>query len=155
MNKEKLIKLAIIIFCLLLLLIVMIKNKNTTYEDSLNNSVNKNISNKTVETLSDGTKINVSSKLLEEKVFSAYKVSNIQITEKDGIFCFLADIENVSKIKQELTMIEITFYDQAGNVIRTLNGIVTDIAPGEITQLNSTTTENILNVENVSFKVID
>lgn len=144
-----------IIWVLVLIIVVIIairlinkKNKNNNENTSANNSVTE----KFVQVLNDGTKLNKSNKLSETKNVGDYKISNIQLTMKNNQSVLLADIKNTSKQETGTTLIDIILYDENKNEIATIPGIISPIKPGETTQLNSSITVDYANA--YDFEVI-
>lgn len=104
------------------------------------------------QVLEDGTKLNISDKLKEEKTIDGLKIGNIQLTEKDGQLVLLADVTNQTTKNSDAFLVDITLYDKTGNELTTVTGIVTSIKAGESTQLNAGITEKYVNA--YDFKVV-
>lgn len=93
------------------------------------------------QTLEDGTKLNNSTELNKEREYKGLKISNIQLTEKNGMTVLLANVENVSgKDINDFTDIDITFYDKDKNKIETIEGLIIPLKAGRKTQLNASVT---------------
>lgn len=93
------------------------------------------------QTLEDGTKLNNSTELNKEREYKGLKISNIQLTEKNGMTVLLANVENVSgKDINDFTDIDITFYDKDKNKIETIEGLIIPLKAGGKTQLNASVT---------------
>ena len=105
-----------------------------------------------VQVLDDGTKLNTSSKLQEEKTINGLKIGNIQLTEKNGQLVLLADVTNPTEKDSEIFLIDIILYDKTGKEIATVPGIVSPIKAGGKTQLNAGITEKYANA--YDFKVV-
>ena len=105
-----------------------------------------------VQVLDDGTKLNISSKLQEEKTINGLKIGNIQLTEKNGQLVLLADVTNPTEKDSEIFLIDIILYDKTGKEIATVPGIVSPIKAGGKTQLNAGITEKYANA--YDFKVV-
>lgn len=98
------------------------------------------------QTLEDGTKLNNSTELNKEREYKGLKISNIQLTEKNGMSLLLADVENTSgKDIGDFTDIDITFYDSNKNKIGTTEGLIIPLKAGAKTQLNASVTFNYSN----------
>jgi hypothetical protein len=85
--------------------------------------------------------INTSSKLAETKEFEGYQFSNPQLTCENNDSLLLATVKNVTNTKKELCSIDICFYDNNGDIIEIMGGILADLEPGATTQLNASITE--------------
>ena len=105
-----------------------------------------------VQVLDDGTKLNISSKLQEEKTINGLKIGNIQLTEKNGQLVLLADVTNPTEKDSEIFLIDIILYDKTGKEIATVPGIVSPIKAGGKTQLNAGITEKYAHA--YDFKVV-
>lgn len=66
------------------------------------------------KTESDGTVVNTSEKLKEDKVESGFEISNISYSEKDGHTELAADVTNMTGSNQGNFMAEIVLLDKEG-----------------------------------------
>lgn len=105
-----------------------------------------------VQVLEDGTKLNTSDKLKEEKTVDGLKIGNIQLTEKNGQLVLLADVTNPTTKISDTFLVDITLYDKTGKELTTVTGLIIPIKPGESTQLNAGITEKYANA--YDFKVV-
>ena len=105
-----------------------------------------------VQVLEDGTKLNTSDKLKEEKTVDGLKIGNIQLTEKNGQLVLLADVTNPTTKTSDAFLVDITLYDKTGKELTTVTGVIIPIKPGESTQLNAGITEKYANA--YDFKVV-
>ena len=105
-----------------------------------------------VQVLEDGTKLNTSDKLKEEKTVDGLKIGNIQLTEKNGQLVLLADVTNQTTKTSDTFLVDITLYDKTGKELTTVTGLIIPIKPGESTQLNAGITEKYANA--YDFKVV-
>ena len=104
-----------------------------------------------VQVLEDGTKLNVSNKLKEEKTIKGLKIGNIQLTEQNGQSVLLADVRNEGTQDVEMFLINIILVDKEGKEIATIPGIVSPVKAGATVQLNAGITEDYANA--YDFKV--
>ena len=98
-----------------------------------------------VQELEDGSKLNISEKLHEEKELGELRITNIQLREIGGITTLLADVENKSGEISESKMVEVEVIDKEGNIIITLKGVIDEMEEGETSQLNVSVTSDIAN----------
>lgn len=94
------------------------KNKNTntanqTISDTNQSQVDASRGEFT-KTESDGTVVNTSDKLKEDKVESGFEISNINFSEKDGHTSLEADVTNMTGTAQGNFMAEIVLLDKEG-----------------------------------------
>lgn len=136
-KKQNVIAFMMIIVLILAIVIIFIYNKD-----------NKNTENKNeesyVEETTDGIKVNKSSKLNEAKLVNGLLISNIQLTEKDGMTTLLADVTNKNEEKTEFKKLKIILLDENGDEISNMIAFVGEIKAGETTQLNASTTSNYI-----------
>ena len=142
-NKKKI---AILIVILVIIIGVILiwknipkseKNKNESNKIEYENKqeVNEN-TEKYVKELDDGTKLNISNKLNETKRLDGLEISNIQLTYKNEMCIVLADVLNTTNQDIGLTPINLKLYDEQGNVLESLDGLISEVKAGESTQLN-------------------
>ena len=122
----------------------LVRNKNIpSSEDVVDTS---KVKEEYVEMLNDGTKLNTSSKLSKEKKLGDLKITNIQLTNKNGISVLLADVENTGSIATEEKLVSISMVDNEGKEIKKLTGLIVALEPGAKTQLNVQVTSDYSNV---------
>ena len=98
------------------------KNATNTNSSSTNNNTTGNSEISQVDasrgeftkTESDGTVVNTSEKLKENKVESGFEISNINYSEKDGHTTLEADVTNMTGTAQGNFMAEIVLLDKEG-----------------------------------------
>ena len=98
-----------------------------------------------VQVLDDGTKLNTSSKLNENKKLGNLSIGNIQFTYRNGVSVVLANVTNTGSIKTDLTLVELTLINKDGSTIETLEGLIGELAPGASTQLNMGASKDMAN----------
>lgn len=118
--------------------------KINTNEYENNQEVN-DVIEKYVKELDDGTKLNISNKLNETKRLEGLEISNIQFTYKNGMSIVLADVENTTNQDISLTPINLKLYDEQGNVLESLDGLISEVKAGERTQLNIGVSNDLAN----------
>lgn len=94
------------------------------------------VEEKYVDTLDDGTKLNKSNKLKETKKLGELEITGIQLTYANGIAVILGNVTNTGNKDIDLTPIELTLYDDQGNELEKLDGIISPVKAGETVQLN-------------------
>ena len=105
-----------------------------------------------VQVQEDGTKVNISNKLKEEKELDGLKIGNIQLTEKDGQLTLLANVTNTTSQDVDAFFIDIILYDKDGNEIDTILGLVSPVKAGQTVELKAGITEDYANA--YDFKVV-
>ena len=136
----------IVVFIIVLIAIIIKVNKKDAQPTSTEDE-------SYVQEMNDGMSINKSTKLNEAKLVNGLLISNIQLTEKDGMTTLLADVTNKTDQNTELKKLKIVLLDESGNEIATMSAFVNAINAGETTQLNASTTSNYIRA--YDFKVVE
>lgn len=100
---------------------------------------------KYVEVLTDGTKLNTSNKLNQTKKLDGMEISQMQLTYKNGSSIILATVTNTTNQNIPLTPIILTLYNDKNEVIETVNGLISPMKPRESVQLNMGTSVDYAN----------
>ncbi len=129
------------------LIIGLAKSKNVKKEEQKENITNvEHIQNEEyVEVLDDGTKVNTSNKLKEDKEFNGLKISNISIEEKGNETVLEADITNISSKSQGDYGIYLVIKDDEGKEIKKIAGYINHIEQNEKTKLKIKTSYDFAN----------
>lgn len=141
MKKNESILIIGLVAIVIILGIFLFSRNSKVEENNLDNNVNNVVNkeeNSMSQTLSDGTKVNVSPKLKETKKIDKLEISEIQLTHKEGKTIFLAKVTNKGSEKTEKTLIDIELYDKMGNKMVTIPGVIKELEPEENIQLNTT-----------------
>ena len=149
MKKEE-VKMIIILLLITVLVIGGLRLwKNSKNEDEGNkNKVvtqNEHAQEEFVQKLEDGSKLNISDKLLSTKQLDGLEITNIQLKETGGITTLLANVENKTGQAVQEKMVKVEILDKSGNVITTLRGIIDSMSVGESVQLNIAVTADVAN----------
>lgn len=83
------------------------------------------------KTESDGTVVNTSDKLKEDKVESGFEISKINYTEKDGHTVLEADVTNMTGSSQSAFMADIVLLDKEGKEQGRIPVAIPDTQTGE------------------------
>ena len=159
-KKEKILILALIIMVIIVVLIGKARKKDNLPEspsqevvqENENNAEENEINEEFVEVLDDGTKVNTSETLKEEKKVDDLSFTNMQLTNSDGQTVLLADVTNTGSTATELTLYDVIILDKDGNEVVTLGGLVSPLEPGETTQFNVSMTRDYANA--YDFKIV-
>ena len=147
---------AIIAIVIIIAIVVNINKKKTNKTEENKNVAQseqtQKVEEKNVIELEDGTKLNVSSKLNENKILGDLAIKDIQLTYKDGVTNLLATVENTKNEKIPMTNVSIQLVDENGKEIYTLNGIIEETEAGETAKMNCFITADFANA--YDFKVI-
>ena len=149
-NKRNLIILGIIILMVIVLVVIFVTGRKTNGENVVGG--NEEIENMYSQTLEDGTKLNTSGKLKETRMIDEIKIENIQLTNKDGQGALIADVTNTGSEKSETILLNIVLYNEAGEEIATLPGVISPLEPGETDQLNTTMQEDYTNIYDIKIE---
>lgn len=147
-NEKRMILVIILIGIVIIAGLLLWRNKGKNAEQQQEEETKKE---EYVQELEDGTKLNISNKLKEEKTINGLKIGNIQLTEKNGQSILLADVKNDTSKDSETFLINIILLDSEGEEIAKIPGIISSIKAGETEQLNAGITDNYANA--YDFKV--
>ena len=148
-NKEKKMLLILIIVSLAIIAILwFIARGEKENKTEQTNQVKEEF----VQVKEDGTKVNVSNKLKEEKELDGLKIGNIRLTEKDGQLTLLANITNTTSKDVDAFFVNIILYDKEGKEIDKILGLVSPVKAGQIVELKAGITEDYANA--YDFKVV-
>ena len=161
-SKNKGINVITIIVILILIIITVVvtrkiiaKNNKNEQVNNVTNQIENQVENETeknVKVLEDGTKLNISSKLKENKKLDNLEIKDIQLTYKDGVTNLLATVENIKKEKISMTNVSIQLVDESGKEIYTFNGIIEETKAGETANINCSITADFANA--YDFKIV-
>ena len=132
-------------------------NKEEANTEGLQNQEEReeNVVEEFVQQTDDGTKVNVGSKLIEDKEIEGLTFTNIQLTEKDNQSTLLADVKNTSENDiEDYINLDITFLNEDNEEIATISGIISPLKVGETTQLNAGLTQDIANAYSMEIKIV-
>lgn len=144
------------IFIILLILGVLILGviyfiiKNNVHTDTIEQN---QTSEEFVQTLDDGTKLNTSTKLNENKNINGLQIGNIQLKREDNKTTLLADVENVTDKTINEKYLDIILIDKEAKILTTIPAITVKLKPGEKTQLNIGTQLDYVNA--YDFRIIE
>jgi len=159
MKKSERRMILILVIVAIIVIAVLVKVRSGNNSDGSNDSNSGRLSSGTsssddensttkedfVQVLDDGTRLNISNKLAETKTFGDYEISNIQLTESDGLSKILADVKNIGTTDAETKFIEIVVVDESGNELVSMNSMIGEVAAGETIQLNASATADFAN----------
>lgn len=155
-RNKKIITTLVIIVVVIVGVILVLEKLSNNQEDKGNQYKNEQEENKNdekyVEKLDDGTKLNISNKLNETKSLDGLEISNIQLTYKNGMSVILADVRNTTNQDIKLTPINLKLYDEQGNVLESLEGLISEVKAGEKTQLNIGVSNDFANAYDFSIE---
>lgn len=168
MKKEKnlflkIVLIAIIVGIIVFIIMNIVKSKNSKEGVGQNNQkqnsesqqVEENaVKEEFVQQTDDGTKVNVGSKITDDKDVNGLKFTNVQLTEKNNQSTLLADVENATgKNLTDYTNLDITFLTKDGQEIITVKGILPPLKSGDKTQFNTGLTQDVANAYDIKIKV--
>ena len=111
-----------------------------------------NTKNKYVTISTDGIKQNISSKLKESKRFEDLDITELNLTQSDGMTNLKGYITNNTNETQEERKINILLMDDQGNEITRMGAHIKTLKAGETTLLNASVTFDYTNAYDVVFQ---
>ena len=159
----KIVLIAIIVGIIVFIIMNIVKSKkskegvgqNYQKQNSESQQVEENaVKEEFVQQTDDGTKVNVGSKITDDKDVNGLKFTNVQLTEKNNQSTLLADVENATgKNLTDYTNLDITFLTKDGQEIITVKGILPPLKSGDKTQFNTGLTQDVANAYDIKIKV--
>ena len=146
----KTILIIIAIWVVILVSVVIIKNagKEDKVAEAPEVTEENTVEEEFVEKLADGSKLNKSEELKEEKKLGTLSIGNIQLREVGGITTLLADVVNPTNTETERKKVKVEILDKQGEVITELKGIIDPIEANGKVQLNMAVTADVANAYN-------
>ena len=106
-------------------------------------------------TLEDGTKLNTSEGLKNEKEFEGLRIKNIQLTNKDNKTELIADIENNSTGDKEAMLVDVILLNKNGQEVGRIGGIISPIRAGETKQFSTSSMKDYSGVYDFKLELKD
>ena len=146
-NEKRMIIISSVIVVIIIIGIVLIlinKPKNEQKEDTN--------TEKYVEILQDGTKLNKSERLNKTRKLDELEIKDIQLTNKNGVSVLLATVTNLGNKDLEITEVKVRLYDENYNIMEEINGVISQTKPGESVQLNVAISEDYANAYDLTIE---
>ena len=144
-NRFSLVAVAALIFIIGIIVVIIAVNSSK--------GGNSDSPEDVVDTLVDGTLVVSTGKINETKNVGNFEISNGQITNKDGVTTFLADVKNIGEGTINNTEIQLIYLDKDGKVLSFTDGLITQIEPEEATQLMVESTEDYKKICDYMIKI--
>lgn len=135
---------AILLFIIAVIIVYLIVQYWNNSNDNSNNDEEDNYST----VLSDGSKVNTSSKLKEPKELDGLRITNIELVASGQLTNLVGDITNITHNTIGATTIDIILVNSKGNELATMNFYVKELTANETTRLNASTTFDYSNAYN-------
>ena len=132
-NEKRMILILLVILLIAIIIFAVNKNSNKNKEEVKE----ENNTEKYVQVLEDGTKLNTSEQLNKTKQVGNYKFENMQLTEQGSQTVLLADVTNTGSTETSIQLVDVTLLDENGNEIIIVGGIISPLKPGAKTQFNA------------------
>lgn len=143
-NEKKIIFILVIITIIVGIISLFVKNsKKEEKQETIDTGY--------TQTQEDGTKINTSEKLTQEKQLGTLKVSNISITELEGETTIRASIENTSMSTVKEFPITIKLLNEMGETLQEVGAYVGRMKAGESRQIHASVTMESSTIYDISF----
>ena len=143
-NEKKMIFILLVILVIAIVIFAVSKNKKGNKDEST--VAENNVVEEFVQVLDDGTKLNTSNNLSKTKELDGLKISDIQLTHRNGVSVIIATVTNTNPYDVELTPVILTLYDDQRNVLKEVNGLISPVKYGESVQLNVVISKDYANV---------
>lgn len=152
-KSEKKMILILVLVSIFIIGVIYVVTRPKKEENKNENNIENIVKEEFVKVQEDGTKVNISNKLKEEKDLDGLKIRNIRLTENNGQSTLLADVTNTTSTDvKDAFFVNITLLDKEGKEIDTILGIITPVKAGQTITLNAGIEENYANA--YDFKVV-
>ncbi len=141
---KKIIVIIVIIGMILIAGILFIKNISKKKEVTKGEEIPEN--EQYVGILEDGNESNKSNNLKGTKKVDGMEITQIQLTNQNGVSKILATVTNKTDNDIEFTPIKLTLYDNKKQVLGEVNGLISPMKAGESVQLDVGITIDYTNV---------
>ena len=142
----------VLIIIIAIVIIIVAKKIISNKKAKENNQIQNTETEQYVTVLDDGTKLNNSSKITENKKLQGLEITNTQITYNDGVTNLLANVKNTTKSNIDMQEVTIVLLDKHGKELYQMPGIIEAVKAGETVQFNSSITADFANA--YDFKII-
>ncbi len=155
-KKEKRMILILIVISILIIGVIWFITRGGKKEEVVSsNAGEEQVKEEFVTKLEDGTKLNTSSTLNNEKQFQGLKITNIQLTNREDKTELIADIVNDTGSDKDAMLIDIVLYDKEGKEITTLGGRISPIKAGQTMQFSTSAMIDYANAYDFEFKLAE
>lgn len=143
------IAICIIIGCILIIAIVSIlivrHNLDKRMEDSMIAQTEGVQENGEFVKVENGVRTNTSDAFSKTRQLDGLEISNIQLTERDGVSVILADVKNTTDKENGNFGVNIKVLNKEGSEIISISGFIDKVEPGQTVQLNTSATADFAN----------
>ena len=142
----------VLIIIIAIVIIIVAKKIISSKKTKEDNQIQNTETEQYVTVLDDGTKLNNSSKITENKKLQGLEITNTQITYNDGVTNLLANVKNTTKSNIDMQEVTIVLLDENGKELYQMPGIIEAVKAGETIQFNSSITADFANA--YDFKIM-
>lgn len=142
-HRKKINKKRVLLLCIVIAFTIIIVQFDNKKEPSNSKTY--------YEILENGVKLNTSEKLLQNKKFEQFKITNIKITRENALSTISISIENTGKEPNKGVPINIKFVDNHNKEINTVVAYIPELKSGETRDIDILSTEDISEAYN--FKI--
>ena len=139
-RNEKIVIAVLLIITIILIVILHMRNSSNNSSDETIETSSESVvveDGGYVRTYSDGTKLNMSEALNEDKEIDGIEITDIQLTESDNITQLLATLTNTSDETQGGYSVTLTLVDEDGEELTEMKAYIPELEPNGSTQLNT------------------
>ena len=105
--------------------------------------------------LSDGTKMNVSEELKKAKTYNGVEISNVTLTEKDGVTILRGDVTNTGETVHERERVKITLIGANDEEVVEMTGTIVELQAGETKTLDVRITGKLTDVKDYTIEAAE
>ncbi len=154
MKKGEIRMIGIIIIIGIVIIVGMLVMIGKKHKGEEKNVEENNMEEKYVSILEDGTKLNISEKMKQVRKIEGIEIRDIQLTNQDGVTVILGTVTNTTNSDKGITPVKITLYNDKGNKIEEIEGIIPSVKAGESEQMNIGTSVDYSNAYDLKIEVM-
>ena len=105
-----------------------------------------------VQTLADGSKLNISDEVAKTRVLDGVEIRNIRLKEKESgtMSTLTAEVENKTGQRTPDTMVKVEILDKEGKIITTARGFINPLDVGETGKIYIAVTGDVSNAYDIN-----
>lgn len=151
-KEKRMIAILVIITIIMLIITIVVKNNSKKAKEEKQAQPNESETS-FVQQNENGVKTNTSDKLKETKKVGDFEISNISITEVNGVATVQASVMNTSSIDKKEFPLKLKLLNEKGEVIQEVGAYVGKIKQGETRGINASVNMDISNIKDIQFEM--
>lgn len=151
--RNQVIIIAAIVIVILVIAISLINSSNKE-KAKQNNEVTATSTHENYTENSDGTKTNISPKLLEMKQIGQVRIEDTKLVYENGKTTLTARLVNDSKARENLRLKVRLMTPDGGGIMREVEIMVGNVFPNEMKLITTTIEEEMVDINDVTYEIV-